>query len=137
MNIETLATKWNEAADAIFAESKYDISCVEELLRETYRLCTQYKDADAVPKAFCKIFVDIDRFVSGLVGACHIDELTTPSDGAEYGAITYIIDEIVYGFYEGNYESAFPYLCVDNNENKAYALNLEEAFLEAFIDENR
>lgn len=137
MNIETLATKWDEAANAILAEDAYQISPVEELLRETYRICTEYKDADSVPKAFCKMFVHIDRFVSGLVGACHIDELTTSSDAAEYDAIAIIIDEIAYGFYTGNYESAFPYIRVDNNESKAYELNLEEAFLEYFIDANR
>ena len=43
MNIEALATKWDEAADAIFAESKYDIhrkiQSASSLLRIRRKMC--------------------------------------------------------------------------------------------------
>ena len=137
MKMETLVTKWEEATNAILADGVYQIPVVEELLRETYRLCTEYKDENLIPKAFFKMFLHIKRFVDGLAVACCLDELTTPSDAAEYDGIAAILDAITYGFYTENYERAYPYICVDNNENKAYKLNVEEAFLDYFIDQNR
>ena len=132
-----MAAKWYQAANALLAGQGYQIPQVEELLRETYKLCTECKDADMVPKEFCKIFTHSYRFTNYLIDFYGIDELTTPSDSAEYDAICYILEEIQYGFYTGAYESAYPNISVDDNQGKPYVLNLEEPFLEAFIDSNR
>lgn len=135
--IENLVSEWNDASTKLLVNKEYQIPQIEELLRETYRLCTEYKDADSVPKEFCKLFIHTTIFSGYLADALDINADTTPSDGAEYDAITNIMDEIEYGFLSGNYESDFPYISVDNNNCKPYVLNLEEAFLEDFIDNNR
>lgn len=136
-NIENLVSRWDKAANAIMISGEYHTQEIEQLLRETYKFCTEYKDDNLVPKEFCKIFVHMNRFTSYLVGACHIDEFTTPSDAAEYNAIAYIIDEIEYGFYTGKYECTFPNIKADNNQGNSYILNMENEFLEYFIEENR
>ena len=135
--IENLAAEWETASKALLADQGYQIPQVEALLQETYKLCTEFKDADLVPKGFFKLMAHIESFIDHLVDFCRIDELTTPSDGAEFDAICFIIEEIRYGFYTGAYESAYPNISVDNNQGKPYVLNLEEPFLEAFIDNNR
>ena len=135
--IENLVSEWDHASIKLLLNKEYQIPQIEELLRETYKLCTEYKDADCVPKEFCELFIRTNIFAYYLADALDINADTTPSDGAEYDAITHIMDEIEYGFLSGNYESAFPYLSVDNNNCKSYVLHLEEAFLEDFIDNNR
>ena len=136
-NIKDLVLGWEKAAITMMTTKEFSIKQIENLLRETYKVCTEYKNKDMVPKELCKVFVHIERFLSYGADAYYIDECTTPSDSAEYDAIAYIIDEIEYGFYTGKYECTFPNIKADNNQGNSYILNMENEFLEYFIEENR
>lgn len=136
-NIKDLVLGWEKAAITMMTTKEFSIKQIENLLRETYKVCTEYKNKDMVPKELCKVFVHIERFLSYGADAYYIDECTTPSDSAEYDAIAFILEEIEYGFYNEEYKCAFPIISVDNNQCKSYVLNLEEDFLEYFIEENR
>ena len=61
--IENLVSEWNDASTKLLVNKEYQIPQIEELLRETYRLCTEYKDADSVPKALCKLFIQTAFFL--------------------------------------------------------------------------
>ncbi len=136
-NIKDLVLGWEDAAKTMFTTKDFTIKQIESLLRETYKVCTEYKNKDMVPKELCKIFEHIENFSTYGAAAYYVDECTTPSDSAEYDAIAFILEEIKYGFYNAEYSCDFPNISVENNQRKPYILNLEEDFLEFFIDENR
>lgn len=136
-NIKDLVLAWEDAAKTMMTKREFTVKQIEYLLRETYRVCYEHKNKDTVPKELCKIFTEIERFTFYGASVYYLDEFTTSSDTAEFDAIAYTLDEIEYGFYEGKYECAFPYINVESSNRKSYTLNLEEDFLEFFIDENR
>lgn len=136
-NIKNLANKWEKAANTMLTIRTFSIEQLENLLKETYSICTKYQNEDMVPKELCKVFACIQWFLSYGADVYYIDEYTTNSDTAEHDAIAIIIDEIEYGFYNGKYECAFPNIKVDNYRGKSYILNMENEFLEYFIEENR
>lgn len=135
--IKNLVTEWEKASIKMLTSKEFSVEQIEMLLRETYRVCTEYKDKDMVPKELCKIIEKIQWFMSRGVDAYHIDDMMMPSDTAEIDAILFILEEIQYGFYDNDYKYAFPNIEVTNSKNKPYILNLENEFLEFFIEENR
>ncbi|MBR4891320.1 MAG: hypothetical protein IKU15_08555 [Clostridia bacterium] len=136
-NIENLANKWNKGYVTLLTSREYSLEQVENLLRETYKVCTEYCNKDSVPKELCKVFATIQWCLSRGSTTYNIDEFTTSSDRAEYDAIAYIVDEIEYGFYTGEYICAYPQLSVGDSNGKEHILNMENAFLEELIDANR
>lgn len=136
-NIEILVKEWENAVKIMLTKRDFSIQQIENLLKETYRICTLYCDKDMVPRGMCKIFAKIQSFLSFGVDAYYINEYTTPSDSAQYDAVAFIIEEIEHGFYTGNYECVFPNLKVDDNKGNSHILNLEGDFLDAFINANR
>ena len=132
-----LAAGWEQATYNIFHDRTVKLQEIEENLRNTYRICTEYHNKEMVPKEMIRLFKEINRFLEYLKVVYDIDELSTPSDSAVYNAIGFVIDEIEEGFYNGKYECKFPYIEVYDSNVNTHLLDVEGDFLELLIDANR
>jgi hypothetical protein len=67
----------------------------------------------------------------------NIDALSSNSDSACFDAVENVLGELEFGFYENEFELAYPELAIYNVKGNKKIINLEEAFLQDLIDENR
>ena len=135
--IKKLAFDWYEARKGIIDSNDVDVEVMQKLLKETYCLFSQYHKEENVPKEMCGLFVAIKSMLECIAQLYIVDEFTTNSDAACFNAISIILDEIEYGFLNGAYEIAFPKLKVDDYKSKTHILDMEEDFLEMFVEANR
>ena len=135
-DIKKLAREWELTSYKILSERDIPIQKTQELLRDTYKLCTLYHGKDLIPKEVINVFVYYYNFLSSIQVIDNIDEYSSSSDTARYDAVAFILDEISEGFYSGKYTHTYPYIQVDDSHLKTHILNLEEDFLEDLIDAN-
>lgn len=135
-DIKKLAREWELISYKILSERDIPIQKTQELLRDTYKLCTLYHGKDLIPKEVINVFVYYYNFLSSIQVIDNIDEYSSSSDTARYDAVAFILDEISEGFYSGKYTHTYPYIQVDDSHLKTHILNLEEDFLEDLIDAN-
>jgi hypothetical protein len=135
-DIKKLAREWELTSYKILSERDIPIQKTQELLRDTYKLCTLYHDKDLAPKEVASVFVYFNSFLSSILVIDNIDEYSSSSDCARYDAIGRILDEISEGFYSGKYTHNYPYIQVDDSRLNTHVLNLEEDFLEDLIYAN-
>ncbi len=135
--VERLTGEWERTTYEILKQSDIPITETQNLLKDTYELCTIYHKQENVPKEMIKLFFQVYKLIDSVRYIDRIDMLSSPSDSARLDAIVFIVDAIEYGFYEGKYEDAFPYIQIDDSNGNSHIFNLEEDFLEELIDANR
>ena len=102
-DIKKLAREWELISYKILSERDIPIQKTQELLRDTYKLCTLYHGKDLIPKEVINVFVYYYNFLSSIQVIDNIDEYSSSSDSARYNAVAFILDEISEGFYSGKY----------------------------------
>ncbi len=134
MKIETIvsvANKWNEKTYDILDLKEIQITEMEELLWNTYKLLYEYQTEKNIPKELCQLLLNEDEFVSFLtiLGGNQEELINTASI---YQVLYCIIDTMKQKFFNNGFEEVFSMLQVNFN-GTFLKLNMEETFLEQLI----
>lgn len=115
MKINHTINKWSKMTSIVLDLEKIPFSEMQFLLKDTYRLLTQYHTSTLVPKEISRLLLEMDGF---LYFASLMEDKEAGIDFYHYKYISTIIDAMKNGFFDGEYECSFPILKICGEENE-------------------
>ena len=104
-NITETADKWNELTSTVLHLKKFEISDMQAILKETYKILKVFHQEHTVPKEICRLLLCMEEF---LYFSSMMEEKETPIDFFHYEAISCIVSAMNNGFFDGCFDPNKP-----------------------------
>ena len=129
-SITAITEEWIKLTYRVLDLHRIPSSEIRDALKRTYQVLYCYHKEDAVPKAVCKMIIEMDEF---LYFASMINENELDDDPCFYQAIHSIGEALRAGFFDGKYKSAYPVLRVLDENDCEQEIDLEHGCIEDLI----
>lgn len=123
--INKTAYEWHEMTNTVLKSKKFSLIVLQNLLKETYMVLTEYHKAALVPKEVSKLLSEMEDFLHFIT---IMDDKDLYIDFYYYQCISNIISALKKGFFDGVYEYSFPKLKILDVENNEILIDFEKAF---------
>lgn len=128
--ISLLIKEWKDITSVVMSLDELPRTKVQQLLKETYRMLTDYHKLGIVPKEIIALFLEMEDFLY----------FTSIMEGVEKEENFYnwqenfcIIKALEKGFLEGEYECDFPKLIITNLRKKKLLVDFDSDTIEDYI----
>ena len=128
--ISLLIKEWKDITSVVMSLDELPRIKVQQLLKETYRMLTDYHKLGLVPKEIIALFLEMEDFLY----------FTSIMEGVEKEENFYnwqenfcIIKALEKGFLEGEYECDFPKLIITNLRKKKLLVDFDSDTIEDYI----
>ena len=128
--ISLLIKEWKDITSVVMSLDELPRIKVQQLLKETYRILTDYHKLGLVPKEIIALFLEMEDFLY----------FTSIMEGVEKEENFYnwqenfcIIKALEKGFLEGEYECDFPKLIITNLRKKKLLVDFDSDTIEDYI----
>ncbi len=120
--INSVISEWQEMTDIVLDLNKFSLSHIQMLLKETYKILTEYHQDNLIPKEISKLFLEIDSF---LYFVSLTEEKEVGVDFYHFQYISSIVTAMKKGFFDGKYPYAFPELKISDIKNNEHIIDFE------------
>ncbi len=103
---------------------------IRDLFKRSYEVLYYYHKDTVVPKGVSRMLLEMDGF---LYFASMITDKEFDDNPYLYQAVHSIADALKLGFFQGEYECAYPVLKVHDDEYNSHILDLENGYIEDLI----
>ena len=117
--------EWHEMTNIILDSKKFSLTVLQNLLKETYVILTEYHRESLVPKEISKLLSEMEGFLYFIT---IMDEKDLYMDFYYYQYISGIIAALKKGFFNGVYEYSFPKLKILDGKNNGILIDFEKDF---------
>ena len=128
--ITDITNQWTDVTHQVLALEEISKTTVRQLLKETYRMLTDYHKLGLVPKEIVALFLEMEDFL----------DFTSIMEGVEKEENFYnwqenfcIIKALEKGFLEGEYEYNFPKLIITTLSRKKLLVDFDLDTIEDYI----
>lgn len=117
--------EWQEMTNIILDSKKFSLTVLQNLLKETYMVLTEYHKAPLVPKEVSKLLSEMEGFLYFITIT---DDKDLCIDFYYYQYISAIIAALKKGFFNGVYEYSFPKLKILDGKNNEILIDFEKDY---------
>lgn len=114
--------EWHEMTNIILGSKKFSLTVLQNLLKETYMVLTEYHKAPLVPKEVSKLLSEMEGFLYFIT---IMDDKDLCIDFYYYQYISAIIAALKKGFFNGVYEYTFPKLKILDAKDNEMLIDFE------------
>ena len=129
-NIKAITEKWIDMTHRTLNLKRIPSIEIRDLFKESYEVLTFYHKDSLVPKEIGEMLLEMDGF---LYFASLITDKEFDDNVYFYQAVHSVAESLKLGFFDGNYECAYPLLRVADAEDKIHLLDLEKGYIEELI----
>ena len=119
--------EWQEMTNIILDSKKFSLTVLQNLLKETYVILTEYHRESLVPKEISKLLLEMESFLYFIT---IMDGKDLCIDFHYYQYISAIIDALKKGFFNGEYEYSFPKLKILDAKDNEILIDFETNIFE-------
>ena len=125
--ITQITTDWIQMTHRTLSLKRIPSIEIRDLFRRTYEVLTRYHKEDMIPKELGEMLLEMDGFLyfASMIGDKEFDD-----NPYLYQAVHSIAEALKNGFFEGRYEKEYPILLADDANEKPYALDLQNGYVE-------
>ncbi len=129
-DLNLIAEKWEKQVYAVLDLKKISNKTIQELLKDTYEVLTEFCKKDLVPKEIGKILLNMRDFS---YFASIMEENECGAGFYNWEEIHYIVKALEEGFFESKYSYKFPVLFVKDSVDNDFLFDLENDPIEKYF----
>lgn len=120
-----IAYVWDRMAATVSSHNRVPLKKMQRLLRETYKVLTLFHKENSIPKGITSVLLFMDEFRHQAYEALdYAEEDVKAIAWSQYGGLYDIILTLKDGFFEGEYKTPYPILCVHDHVREKYKIDL-------------
>lgn len=120
--INVIVDEWCEMTNIVLDLKELSFSKIQNLLKETYEILTEYHKEKLIPKEISKLLLEVDSF---LYFTSLMEEKEKGVDFYHFQYISSLFEAMKEGFFNSEYTHAFPELKVSDIKNNEHIINFE------------
>ena len=128
--ITDITNQWTDVTHQILALEDVSMTRVRQLLKETYRILTDYHKSGFVPKEIIALFLEMKDF---LYFSSIIEGVEKEENFYNWQENSCIITALEKGFLEGEYKCNFPKLIITNLSDKKLLVDFDSDTIEDWL----
>ncbi len=125
-----ITNQWTDTTYQVLALEEVSMTKVRQLLKETYRILTDYHKLGLVPKEIIALFLEMEDF---LYFTSIIEGVEKEKNFYNWQENTSIIKALEKGFIQGEYLSEFPKLIIKNLRDESFLVDFDSDTIEDYI----
>ena len=129
-SLKQLIQDWDKQTDKVFDLEKLDLSEMQTIIKDTYKVLYELCKEELVPKETVKLFLVMDDF---LYFASVMEENELGKGYYCWEEIKYIVDSLKEGFFKSEYPKAYPVMLVTDIADNGYLFDLEKDKIEGYV----
>ena len=122
-SITEITREWEKVTDRVLDLEKFEFSHMQQLLKDTYEILYKYHQENLVPKAVCKLLLEVDAF---LYFVSLMEGKEVGVDYYRYRYIDAIVQELKAGFFNGAFKNPFPIIVICDDDKNEITVNFDE-----------
>ena len=120
--INVIVDEWCEMTNIVLDLKELSFSKIQNLLKGTYEILTEYHKEKLIPKEISKLLLEVDSF---LYFTSLMEENEKGVDFYHFQYISSIFEAMKKGFFNSEYTHAFPELKISDIKNNEHIINFE------------
>lgn len=120
--INVIVDEWCEMINIVLDLKELSLSKIQNLLKETYEILTEYHKEKLIPKEISKLLLEVDNF---LYFTSLMEENEKGVDFYHFQYISSIFEAMKEGFFNSEYTYTFPKLKITDIKKNEHIINFE------------